>query len=255
MQQCFTIPWYLPWTRIECLKQKTREFYTTPHLMTNMSEAVKECLAILECHRNIQRRAIVLDIDGTAIFHSMTPQGVELEVVRNEFIYQVYTRALELGFKVFFVTARIDLITETAAVGRRKKKSVEPATTVFCNHENTIQELHRAQFSQFEGVYMRNASYEQDPCYSLYKWECRGLIEAQGYVIVLNAGDQWADSMKLEPWIATDQERTNFSSTQSFKDTDIVLGHYPGNHTLFSLKLPAEELNQVAAGRPLQNYC
>src|SRR6516165_3845680 len=79
---------------------------------------------------------------------------------------------------VFFVTGRCEGAIERAA---------------------TEINLHRAGYGGWRHLYLRIKQFNSDRSVSPYKTWMRGEIEAQGYTIIANVGDQWSDSKTATP--------------------------------------------------------
>ena len=73
---------------------------------------------------------------------------------------------------VFFVTGRAENAIERAA---------------------TETNLHRAGYAGWKHLYLRSKEFAGDPSVAPYKTSARAKIEAQGYTIIANVGDQWSD--------------------------------------------------------------
>ena len=79
---------------------------------------------------------------------------------------------------VFFVTGRCEGAIERAA---------------------TEINLHRAGYGGWRHLYLRTKQFNSDRSVAPYKTWVRGEIEAQGYTIIANVGDQWSDSKTATP--------------------------------------------------------
>jgi acid phosphatase len=130
-----------------------------------------------------EKLALVLDIDETTLSNYE-------EMVKADFEYQsdvfnawvnsakapaiagtlrIYKEAKQLGLNTFFITGR-----------------PESQRTV------TEQNLHSQGFDDWKQLIMRPPAQASSTALE-YKSAARGDLEAQGYKIVLNVGDQWSD--------------------------------------------------------------
>ena len=73
---------------------------------------------------------------------------------------------------VFFITGRSEGAIERAA---------------------TETNLHRAGYGGWRHLYLRTKAFAEDRSVASFKTWARGEIEAQGYTIIANVGDQWSD--------------------------------------------------------------
>ena len=58
---------------------------------------------------------------------------------------------------------------------------------------------HRAGYGGWRHLYLRTKQFNSDRSVAPYKTWVRGEIEAQGYTIIANVGDQWSDSKTATP--------------------------------------------------------
>jgi predicted secreted acid phosphatase len=156
------------------------------HMYASNSKALEAGLDVLkglssQLRGNPRLNAIVLDIDGTALYNcgGRPPMGqasLRKEYCRrNPGLHKIYEYAIKQGIAVFFVTARPD--------DRRGE-----------NRAITEQELRAGGFAQFQQLIMRNERNltENGSDYSRYKAQARRTI-ARDYNLLLNIGDSHAD--------------------------------------------------------------
>jgi len=135
-------------------------------------------------HRRAEEKlALVLDIDETTLSNYEEMVNADFEYNGNAFnawvssakapaipgTLRIYQEAKRLGVSVFFITGRPE-----------SQRAV------------TEQNLRGQGFDNWQQLALRNAA----PAYTTvleYKSAARGDVEAQGYRIVLNVGDQWSD--------------------------------------------------------------
>lgn len=110
-----------------------------------------------------KNKAIVLDIDDTMI---MTSGNI------YKSIKLIYDHALRNEIKVFIITARV----------------LNNPTINF-----TKNQLVRAGYQKYEGLYLMPRSYMISRQIQMYKYTARQLIKNKNYDIILNIGDQWTD--------------------------------------------------------------
>jgi acid phosphatase len=130
-----------------------------------------------------EKLALVLDIDETTLSNYEEMVKADFEYDSNAFnawvnsakapaipgTLRIYQEAKRLGVSVFFITGRPE-----------SQRAV------------TEQNLRGQGFDNCQQLALRNAA----PAYTTvleYKSAARGDVEAQGYRIVLNVGDQWSD--------------------------------------------------------------
>lgn len=127
--------------------------------------------------------AVVFDIDETALsnwpylldkgfdvrwdtFEAWSQSADALPLVP---VRELYRDAVAAGLSVFFVTGR--------------HESLRTATE---------RELRKAGYAKWDGLYLLPPSYD-DRSVIPFKSGVRQALEAQGYRVVLNIGDQWSD--------------------------------------------------------------
>jgi acid phosphatase len=158
----------------------------------DLDQQAEQAIAFLRtraAHRLPQEKlALVLDIDETTLSNYE-------EMVKADFAYdskvfsawvesakapaipgtlRLYQEAQRLGVKVFFITGRPE--TQRAA---------------------TEQNLRSQGIQNWQQLTMRSPAQATEAT-PAYKSAARATIQAQGYKIVLNVGDQWSD-LKGEP--------------------------------------------------------
>jgi acid phosphatase len=130
-----------------------------------------------------EKLAMVLDIDETSLSnweemskadftyrpHDFTAWENEARAPALEGTLQLFRKARKLGVSVFFITGRPE--EERAA---------------------TEKNLRTAGYNDWQGLVLRPA-HPPTQTTTEYKSAARGKIVAQGYTLVLNAGDQWSD--------------------------------------------------------------
>jgi phosphoglycolate phosphatase-like HAD superfamily hydrolase len=130
-----------------------------------------------------RRPALVLDIDDTALstyslqrrlFFGYTERAwnrwmEDQSPPPHPGILRLFRYAKRRGIAVFFVT------------GRR-----EPA------RQETARQLRTAGYEGWDGIFLKPSAY-REPSVVPYKSGARAAIEAQGYEILVNVGDQWSD--------------------------------------------------------------
>lgn len=130
-----------------------------------------------------EKLAIVLDIDETTL--SNWPEMSQQDFAFNSAAFdqwaqqakatalagtlQLYAQAQKLGVSIFFITGRPE--GERAATERN---------------------LREQGFDHWQGLTLRAAGQEKTPTVE-YKSAARKAVVAQGYTLIINAGDQWSD--------------------------------------------------------------
>lgn len=129
------------------------------------------------------RPAIVLDVDDTALSTYALQRRLLFGFVESEWdrwmedqsppanrgVLELFRHALSRGVAVFFVT------------GRREH-----------SRASTERQLRAAGYAGWTGVVLKPDNYG-DPSVVNYKSAARSQIEAKGYEILVNVGDQWSD--------------------------------------------------------------
>jgi len=127
--------------------------------------------------------AIVLDIDETSLSNyqhmlqmnfGMIPNLVNADIRKADdppisATLQLYRQAKKLGVAVFFITGRPEKLREI-----------------------TEKNLLSAGFKDWDGLYLKPNDYSK-PSVIPYKSASRESIEARGYRIIINVGDQYSD--------------------------------------------------------------
>lgn len=135
-----------------------------------------------------EKLALVLDIDETTLFNYEEMQKVDFAYDSKVFsawvetakapaipgTLRLYREAQRLGVRVFFITGRPD--AQRAATERN---------------------LRSQGFQNWQELTMRSPAQAKEAT-PAYKSAARAAIQAQGYKIVLNVGDQWSD-LKGQP--------------------------------------------------------
>lgn len=130
-----------------------------------------------------KKLAIVLDIDETSLSNYPTMKKLNFggsprqlrkaEAAANDPVIaptlKLYQYAKAHHVAVFFITGR-------------EEEEREP----------TIQNLHRAGYKNWDGLYLRTDPYKNKPA-AIYKTSMRKALNDRGYDIILNMGDQKSD--------------------------------------------------------------
>jgi acid phosphatase len=147
---------------------------------------LSEVIAEQQKQKSKEKLAIVFDIDETVLssydqMHRLTFGGTLDEInrltaeERNAPVIPaalaLYKQALKENVHIFFITGRHNTSQQ---------------------QKNTVQNLHAAGFTQYDGLMMKPVNYNK-PSASIYKTAMRKKITDQGYHIVLNIGDQMSD--------------------------------------------------------------
>lgn len=117
--------------------------------------------------------AAVLDIDDTAL--KVTGQK---RVRRMNAIWMLYQFLVNAGITVFFVTARWD-----------------------ATMDYTTRQLMTHGYTDWKHVYLRASNHDMNRTddFGKYKREAREDVRKQGYVVLVNCGDQWYDFFVKPP--------------------------------------------------------
>jgi hypothetical protein len=130
-----------------------------------------------------RRPALVLDIDDTALSTYALQRRLLFGFVEEEWdrwmedqsppanrgVLKLFRHARSRGVAIFFVT------------GRREH-----------SRKSTERQLRSAGYSGWTGVVLKPNDY-RSPSVVTYKSAARAQIEAKGYEILVNVGDQWSD--------------------------------------------------------------
>jgi acid phosphatase len=157
--------------------------------LDQQAEQVIDFLRTRAAHRDSQEKlALVLDIDETTLSNYQEMLKVDFAYDSKVFsawvetakapaipgTLRLYQEAQRLGVQIFFITGRPD--TQRAATERN---------------------LRSQGFQNWQQLTMRSPAQAKEAT-SAYKSAARAAIQAQGYKIVLNVGDQWSD-LKGQP--------------------------------------------------------
>src|SRR5262245_10458698 len=129
------------------------------------------------------RPALVLDVDDTALSSYALQRRLLFGFVESEWerwiedqspppnrgVLKLFNHARSRGIAIFFVT------------GRREH-----------SREATERQLRAAGYSGWTGVVLKPEAFES-PSVVAFKSAARAQIEAKGYEILVNVGDQWSD--------------------------------------------------------------
>ena len=176
---------------IDAIKQQLRQYHactcTCGCYARDFSGQADKAMAFLEkraAHRAAQEKlALVLDIDETTLSNWEEMDKVDFTYNSKVFTaweqearapaldgtLKLYRDARRLGVSVFFITGRPE--EDRAA---------------------TEKNLRAAGYDGWQGLSLRGA-HRAEQTTAEYKSAERGRIVAQGYRLVLNAGDQWSD--------------------------------------------------------------
>jgi predicted secreted acid phosphatase len=130
-----------------------------------------------------RRPAVVLDVDDTALSTYALQRRLLFGFVESEWerwiedqsppanrgVLKLFNYARSRGVAIFFVTGR-------------REHSREP----------TERQLRSAGYSGWTGVVLKPEAFE-NPSVVAFKSAARAQIEAKGYEILVNVGDQWSD--------------------------------------------------------------
>jgi hypothetical protein len=138
-----------------------------------------------------QRLAIVLDIDETSLSSYCEEKREDLGYIPSMYddwvisaeasvpipgTVRLFNHARAAGLSVFFIT------------GRSGKGTAHDQT------EATARNLAAAGYKDWQGLTMHDASYTTKDT-TTFKSQVRAGLIAQGYLLILNVGDQWSDLM------------------------------------------------------------
>lgn len=179
-----------PLENLSLVKARLIEYHDSGQYYQDISTRVKEARDYLQFRltqnrraKNPKKLAMVLDIDETSLsnYPSMTElnfggslkhiKELEMKAIDPPIPYtrSLYQFARANGVVVFFITGRQDY--ERAA---------------------TEANLRRAGFNEWTDLYLKPNEYKQKSIIA-YKSAMRQKIQAQGYDIVVNMGDQESD--------------------------------------------------------------
>jgi predicted secreted acid phosphatase len=155
-----------------------------------------------------EKLAVTFDIDDTVL--SGNPQQAIGDMLK------LYTLAVQLGYNVYFVTAR---------------------PFVDRNYDSTVEQLHQAGFSLFHGLFLMPESYLDSPNFSHFKYAIRKQLHDSGQNIVLNMGDTWHDLMLLPPFQNDPQIVPKVKSLLKLSNREFVIFR-PPDIAWMAIKMP-----------------
>lgn len=164
----------------------------------------------LKEHAQQQNRAVVFDIDDTVLFGTAKKQKIHPVLV------DIYKTAIQLGYAVFFITARID----------------QPGA-----REYTVKQLQANELGQFNDLFLMPVEYMLGENFSPYKARVRQHLAQQGHNIVLNLGDNWSDLMLLPPYIKGAGARAVQNFIQAHSDKQFI-AFEPLDVSYLAIKFP-----------------
>lgn len=143
---------------------------------TNFKHLEKQLVEILKCV-NPDTSAVVFDIDETILLNDSKVDAC-WNARPNPGIMKIYRLCLRLNIAVYFVTAR------------RLSDS---------NYEWTTKQLQCVGAGKYAELHMCPESYRASPAkISEFKKRARArIVRRSGRNIVLNAGDQWTDTLQF----------------------------------------------------------
>lgn len=149
---------------------------------SEVGNIIQWCIAYLSTMSLVMLKtngAVVFDIDDTVL----TRKRNKLYTIES--VKVLYDHAVQLGLRIFFVTARSDTEYAGGETGVTMAK----------------QDLEQLGFTHYEGLYVQPKElYNRPVYYSLYKYLAREHIrEKFGCRILLSVGDQWGDCTLTEP--------------------------------------------------------
>jgi predicted secreted acid phosphatase len=149
--------------------------------------------------RSAHNPALVLDIDET----SLSNWRVRYQ---NKFAYKAdgpcnFSKGSICGENAWELSARAPAIAPTRDLFNAARR--EHVTVFFITGRSesaaerraTEKNLRLAGYSGWQRLYMRTKKFDGDKSVAPFKTWARGDIEARGYAIIANVGDQWSDLM------------------------------------------------------------
>lgn len=147
--------------------------------------------------RSVHNPALVLDIDETSLSNWK-------ELYQNKFAYIAagpcnFSKGSTCGVNAWELSARAPAITPTrdlfdAARGAHVTVFfITGRTEGAAERRATEKNLHLAGYGGWQHLYLRTNKFDGDPSVATFKTWARGDIEARGYTIIANVGDQWSD--------------------------------------------------------------
>ncbi len=169
------------------LKYRETAYHDSGRYMADFNRAATPAshylAAAVKRARPGEKLAIVFDIDETCV--SNWPHLQKTDYSTATYLFEkwanhsacpalpatlaLYREARQAGVTVFFITGRQEIIRAA-----------------------TERNLARAGYTPYEGLYMKPMAY-RDVSIIPFKTAARRAIEARGYTILLNIGDQWSD--------------------------------------------------------------
>jgi len=146
---------------------------------------------------SVQKPALVLDIDETSLSNWKV-------LYQNHFVYVAVgpcsfrkgTTCGELAWERMAVAPAIKPTRDLFDFAKGEHVTVFFVTG---RSENAMERaatetnLRRAGYAGWRHLYLRTKTFDGNPSVSPSKTWARGEIEAQGYTIIANVGDQWSD--------------------------------------------------------------
>lgn len=169
------------------LKEKETAYHNSGQYMAQFTAVAERAQHYLpQAVKNAkpgEKLAIVFDIDETCLSNWEFLQEYDYAVTMGLFepwakrsadpalppTFALYQEARKLGVTVFFITGRPEVL-----------------------REGTKRNLWRTGYREYAELYMKPSNYT-DASIIPFKSGSRRAIEAKGYRIVLNIGDQWSD--------------------------------------------------------------
>lgn len=144
----------------------------------------------------VHNPALVLDIDETSLSNWK-------ELYQNQFVYVAdgpcsFRKGTTCGARTWermAVAPPIQPTRDLFAFAKRRHVTVFFITGRYESADEraaTVKNLSRAGYSGWKHLYLRATQFG-GPSVAPYKTWARGQIEAQGYTIIANMGDQWSD--------------------------------------------------------------
>lgn len=146
--------------------------------------------------RHVQKPAVVLDIDETSLSNWK-------EIYQNDFGYITagscdFSKGSACGVTAWELSARAEPILPTVKLFNEAKKIGVTVFFISGRHESaeeraaTEKNLHDAGYDEWKWLYLRTSEFA-GPSVAPFKTWARHDIEANGFTIIANVGDQWSD--------------------------------------------------------------
>jgi len=143
--------------------------------------------------------ALVLDIDETSLSNWKV-------LYQNKFAYIAsgpcnFSKGSTCGEDAWERSARAPAIAPTRNLVDAAWRAHVTVFFITGRHESaakrraTERNLHLAGYGGWQRLYMRTKRFDGDPSVAPFKTWARGDIEAHGYTVIANVGDQWSDLM------------------------------------------------------------